>query len=48
MSRERVGVAVIGGSGLYEKDGLLVTIDGHRAVDAVAADVRAAVEKLRR
>lgn len=32
---------------LYEKDGLLVTIDGHRPVDVVAADVRAAVDRLR-
>jgi len=31
----------------YRKAGLLVTIDGHRAVDTVAADVEAAVRKAR-
>lgn len=33
---------------LYERDGLLVTIDGNRPIDLVAADVRAAVDRLRR
>jgi len=32
---------------LYEKAGLLVTIDGDRAIDVVAADVTAAVKKAR-
>jgi|PlaIllAssembly_1097288.scaffolds.fasta_scaffold04442_2 adenylate kinase len=32
----------------YRSAGLLVTIDGHRSVDTVAADVRAAVEKARK
>jgi adenylate kinase len=32
----------------YRAAGLLVTIDGHRTVDTVAADVRAAVEKARK
>jgi adenylate kinase len=32
----------------YRKAGVLVTIDGHRSIDVVAADVRAAVEGARK
>lgn len=32
----------------YRKAGVLVTIDGHRAIDVVAADVRAAVSAARK
>jgi adenylate kinase len=32
----------------YRKAGVLVTIDGHRLIDVVAADVRAAVEGARK
>ena len=31
----------------YRKNGILVTIDGNRSIDAVFADVRAAVENAR-